>query len=602
MKKPNYMTKNSKNLGEKPLNVDEEKTQLNPINEDFGSSLINSYENEVLEGLIKHLDSIKEHLGKNDDYDKIVFSEMLEYLYPRLNTYKEKISSASLSNNNLINQIRLILDANFSFKINLNNVNKPKDDDESLNNLKLDLLKNLKLMIKNISEYIGIYINIFCKKKIKERVAFLSSDNSTFRNYIAELYNKNLTNSIKDPVFEELSILNIKNSINFLKSCSNENNFDFKSVELDYNNLLNLFSNKENEILLNLVLRQVCGITPIESLSRTVSSFSEPNTITLDVVNDDNQNDNENNVKNKTHYSDLFYMSIYFGVAFKLIHSTNVYVIQPNLNLYLESIGYSEYDSGYILAIMHIAKLLSCFWYSYWTNYSYKLPYYFAVVLMILANVLYATSYFFEAHRFTFITIIISRILIGLGSAKIIHKRMSIEFSTYFNLFYFAIVLMIVNNLGHSLGPLINLLMSFLLSPDNKYNFVFPSIVFIFIWIGVTIYLKYFFKDPYEIKKQIEENLEAKKLHKIYVDEKIKEENQIVAAHYEQNLRPTIISSLKMHHFVLIAIFTIFRGVLEFQLWIIPILMGNIFGISTIGYTYYTITITLLCKNICIYL
>jgi hypothetical protein len=594
MKKPNYSDKKSK--CEDSLAKDEEKHELNSISNDLNKSLINSNENDILEGLFKHLDSVDKHIEKNSDYDTIIFTEMLEYLYPRLSLYKENIKSTISVNNDLISNIKLLSDANFSFKPNYNITNN--SNEEKLSLLKNNLVQNIDMMNQAISDYIGIYTNILNKKKIKERVLLISNENNLLKNQVVELYNKNQLNSIKDPIFEEISLLNIKNSINFLKNCSNENDFNFKSLEKDYACNKKLFNNKDSEILLNIVLIQVCGIAPIECFSRRESSLSlreSNNTVSLEIENSNNINNN--NIK-KNDFSDLFCKSIYFGVAFKLLHTTNVYLVQPNLNLYLESIGYSEYDSGYIIAIMHVAKLLSCFCYSYWTNSSFIIPYYFAALCMISANILYVTSYFFEANYLSFYSIIFSRIFIGLGSAKILHKRMSIDFSTYYNLFYFALILTIVNNLGHSLGPLINLLLSILLKDNNKLNFVFSSILFLFIWIGVLLYIKYWFKDPYQIKRQIEDSLNSRNLIKVYKDENIKLEDQIVAIQYEETLRPTIICSFKMHHFVLISIFTILKGVLEFQLWIIPILMGNIFEISTIGYTYYTITITLLCKYI----
>lgn len=303
--------------------------------------------------------------------------------------------------------------------------------------------------------------------------------------------------------------------------------------------------------------------------------------------------ESENKTELNEKFDSLFNYSIYFALAFKYLHATNVYLVQPNLNLYLDSLGYNGFHSGYMISIMNIAKVIACFVFSYWTTFSYKNPYICCTILTLLSNLVYV---FASNSSFSYELILLSRFMIGFGSAKLVHKRMTIEYSTFYNLFFYAAMLMVMENLGRASGPLLDMLFSsFNIEKNTPDSFIYPSLIFSVVWIFVLIYVLLIFKDPIAIKTNYE-NIHFTSINKLYKNEKTQFKEQLVSGSHEINVSLSLKDTFELHLFVLLFIVIVFKGLVEFILWLIPIFMSEVFNLSKESYSWYTIITMLSCK------
>lgn len=307
------------------------------------------------------------------------------------------------------------------------------------------------------------------------------------------------------------------------------------------------------------------------------------------------ENDDNQSGTNQENFGSLFTNSILFALAFKYLHATNVYLVQPNLNLYLDSLGYDGFHSGYMISFMNVAKIIACFVFSYWTTFSYKYPYICCTILTLLSNIVYV---FASNSNYAYQLILISRFMIGFGSAKLVHKRLTIEYSTFYNLFFYAAMLMVMENLGRASGPLLDMILSsFLIENNSTESFIYPSLIFSIVWILVLIYILMFFKDPIDIKNDYE-SIHSISINALYRNQKIDVKEQLVSGNQEINVSLSVADSFELHLIVLLFIVILFKGLVEFILWLIPIFMSDVFSLNKDSYSWYTIITMLSCKNI----
>lgn len=644
-----YNTKANKtgqsSLNQDPLSELESEQTMNLNNNEMNSSLIESHQLQILKNILKKIS--EKYLNKEETTSQVSNTSVLETEKNQILHFSLDIISKSLITT--IKELRLkekdIEEELKKATLNIHLINDSFQSENQNREIIYKLITNCILLKSHFISYsnkLEDFINTWCgvinKTKLKEKVILLKDEN---KNELIKFLNNDFCNISDDIIndrrmlYEEISLsllkkiimINrktekiIKDKFNDKEGASNsfhsENELINKinekcllsELEKEYKIIYGMFGGRnEKDKLVNIVIYQTHGIYPINNNSNAYTGNQNYEDSVFDEIPLLNTNssinvitqENDNNANNNDHHSNYFFESIYFGVCFKLLHTTNVYLVQPNLNLYLEEIGLNEFDSGYVVALMHFAKLISCIWFSYWTNYSFKNPYYLAAFCMILSNISYALATTTQSKTFAYLIILLSRILIGFGSAKIIHKRMSIDFSTYYNLFFFAGLLMLVNNLGHALGPLLNLIIAYSINTSissmSRFSLILPSISFIFVWCLLILYLKFLFKDPYDIKKELENTVEKKALNKIYKEERTQIQDQIVVGHFAVNQRPSIESSFNLHLVVLITAFSVYKGVIEFQLWVIPIIMRDVFGVGIVGYTIFTVFIMLLCK------
>ena len=557
-------------------------------------------DNEALLDVMNKINYLEQNI-EGEKKDEKILSGFLDYLSSKSKVHYNNLVKVIQDYKSTKNQISSLLE--------LNSMNSTLSEIKPQIKKQLDSIKEIPDKLnEHITNLVDSYNFIIMNSKVKERLVLLKDENkSKLKLFFEKDYEEKVKSSSGGKftlLYKEISLLVAKNAINLIVTTMNSlknlesnivnantanqtsqeetNLIDNQELNIaameEVVNQLKVLIPKDSDLLVNLVFNQCFGFSPI----------SDENYFNAEMhVADENTNE-------KRRVASLFYNSIYFGVFFKFIHSTNSYVVQPDLSLYLEALGFSEYYSGYVVALMHFAKLLSCFLFTLWTNNSYKNPYLFATVCMILANLVYFLTYYQSNMYFSFILILVSRVLVGFGSAKIIIKRLSIDFSSYYDLFYFSGMLMLFSNLGHAMGPLVNLFMYLFVDSDNSYKYVLPSLCFVVVWIIIGAYLYFSFKDPYDIKKELEENTP---LNKKYNEEEVEIQDRIVSANSNSNQRPTITNSFNIQLSVLLLMILIFRGIIEFQLWSIPILMEEVFAVDYVASTIYTI-ITFSCCNI----
>lgn len=280
---------------------------------------------------------------------------------------------------------------------------------------------------------------------------------------------------------------------------------------------------------------------------------------------------------------------LYFVIIFKLLHTSNVYLVQPNLNIYLTMFGINGFETGYIIAIMNFSKLAFGLVYSQWSISSYKKPLCFACIVMIIANIIYVFSSNFESKAVFYGIVVMSRILVGVGSAKVALRRLTIDFSSPTEIFLFSCGLMMVDNLGHAVGPLVNLIS---LTDDGDlsyYELVIPSFIFSLIWMLALLYLIFGFAEPYEVIAS-HNSLQDSSINEImlFKNSKSTGDNTILSA--GEALR----KSLNPELLVLVLIFFTMKAIIEFQLWSIPIFVQDLF--------YQSVTFTILYTSLVMFI
>eukprot|EP00542_Grammatophora_oceanica_P002493 CAMPEP_0194068692 /NCGR_PEP_ID=MMETSP0009_2-20130614/87233_1 /TAXON_ID=210454 /ORGANISM="Grammatophora oceanica, Strain CCMP 410" /LENGTH=566 /DNA_ID=CAMNT_0038721815 /DNA_START=84 /DNA_END=1784 /DNA_ORIENTATION=+ len=97
----------------------------------------------------------------------------------------------------------------------------------------------------------------------------------------------------------------------------------------------------------------------------------------------------------------------------------NSYIIEPSSAYYVESLGADDALAGIVIGLTPWAAIASSVCYSFWTNYSYKSPILFAVVLSMLGNILYGNAYGSKSVTMC----LVGRVLSGLGAPRIINRR-----------------------------------------------------------------------------------------------------------------------------------------------------------------------------------
>lgn len=156
--------------------------------------------------------------------------------------------------------------------------------------------------------------------------------------------------------------------------------------------------------------------------------------------------------------SERLYSKFFVNIKIALIHAfltnANIYIIQPALNGYLSSIGSYSFYAGYMLELTHIGCLLSTCLYSYWSNQNLKIPLYFSIGILLVANLFNAFSIIVELDYVRFTLIGISRLLIGIGDAKVIDLRILIDYTTKRTLVRNILLFVLASSLGSAIGRL----------------------------------------------------------------------------------------------------------------------------------------------------
>ena len=115
--------------------------------------------------------------------------------------------------------------------------------------------------------------------------------------------------------------------------------------------------------------------------------------------------------------------NIWIALAHTFIYTMNVYIVQPTNNSYVAELGANRTLSGLIMGMTHLAAIFCTFYYSYWTNTSYKHPLIFSCIFFMIGNSLYSLADNFQS----LFVMGLGRLFIGLASARVVNRRYIIE-------------------------------------------------------------------------------------------------------------------------------------------------------------------------------
>lgn len=206
-------------------------------------------------------------------------------------------------------------------------------------------------------------------------------------------------------------------------------------------------------------------------------------------------------------YPDL--MTLILTVFSSFIHLTNFYILGLAAKDYSVYVGMSESFSGVLSSVNWAAAVIFTFIYSYWSNYQFKIPTLVCALFVVLGNFIYFWAYPYQSAWM----LVIGRILIGIGGARVINRRyistyVSLKERTAWNSAYVA-----GSIIGRGVGPIAAAGLYFV-----NYNFFgisinglnFPALIMGIIWLIYFILASLYFKEP-EIKVLTEAHIEKSK-------------------------------------------------------------------------------------------
>lgn len=143
-------------------------------------------------------------------------------------------------------------------------------------------------------------------------------------------------------------------------------------------------------------------------------------------------------------------INVWIALTHTFIYTSNCYIVLPTNSKYIEELGASPFLSGLILGMIPLAAIFCTFFYSYWTNNSYKMPLIFSCISFIVGNLLYSLA----DNYMSFFIMGLGRFLCGVGSARVVNRRYLIEEVPKELLMHFSITYVVLTCLGMATGNL----------------------------------------------------------------------------------------------------------------------------------------------------
>lgn len=200
------------------------------------------------------------------------------------------------------------------------------------------------------------------------------------------------------------------------------------------------------------------------------------------------------------------WINVYICLIHTFFYMMTSAIILPTNSKYIHSIGANATLTGLVLAMTHFAAIFCTFFFSHWTNESYKKPLIFSCVCFMLGNVFYIYAGQFGSIVF----MMIGRFLIGFGSARVVCRRFLIEHIEKEFIMHYSLLYVVFNAIGSLCGPLLacGLLClndyEFLYSIVELNQFTWPAWICLAYWTLFLPVIFIFFKDPYEEKNAID--------------------------------------------------------------------------------------------------
>lgn len=141
-------------------------------------------------------------------------------------------------------------------------------------------------------------------------------------------------------------------------------------------------------------------------------------------------------------------INIWIALFHTFLYTMNCYIVQPTNALYVAELGASRFLSGLIMGMTPLAAIFCTFFYSYWTNYTYKHPLLFSCTAFIIGNVLYSIAYNYNS----FFMMGLGRFLEGVGSARVINRRYLIEEVPQQLIMHYSLLYVVATCIGMATG------------------------------------------------------------------------------------------------------------------------------------------------------
>ena len=198
-------------------------------------------------------------------------------------------------------------------------------------------------------------------------------------------------------------------------------------------------------------------------------------------------------------------LNIWFCLIHTMLNSLNTTIVLATNSSYISSIGVSKFMTGIVLGCTHLAAIILTFYYSKWTNLSYRQPLLFSCIAYLFGNLLYASAGKFGS----IIPMMLGRFLIGVGSARVVNRRYLIDHVEPSYILHFSMLYVVMTSLGNVLGPLCSIFLLYFQEYEYQYfelsKYTWPAWVCFIMWIFVLSAVYIFFKDPVIVKNEAEE-------------------------------------------------------------------------------------------------
>ena len=189
-------------------------------------------------------------------------------------------------------------------------------------------------------------------------------------------------------------------------------------------------------------------------------------------------------------------MTLFITLAHTFLYMTNYYVFAPTANLYTEALGFSKSMSGVMMAMAPISAGIFGFLFSWWSNYSFKKPLVFGLIMILIGNLCYAAAYELDSLWM----LMAGRFLFGIGGARAVNRRYIADFVSLKAMTKYCAYFVAMSALGLVVGPMLASLIAFL--PDYKWNHVelneytFPGYLSLIVWIPFSFFIICCYTEP----------------------------------------------------------------------------------------------------------
>lgn len=210
------------------------------------------------------------------------------------------------------------------------------------------------------------------------------------------------------------------------------------------------------------------------------------------------------NLEEEAHLSMQSKINIWIALAHTFLYTMNAYIVQPTNGLFVQELGSNKLYSGLIMGMTHFAAIFCTFFYSFWTNTSYKNPLILSCVCFIVGNFLYA----FADYTLSLFVMGLGRFFIGFASARVVNRRYIIDHVPPSLIMHYSLLYVGLTCLGMAAGPFFALLLLQFFPDEYTFfslrfnNLTNPGWLCMAIWAVFIFIVSSSFKDPEILEKK----------------------------------------------------------------------------------------------------